>query len=70
LRKRQAIAAQGNRRNVFLRYLKEVAAAVASIQKSQADPIYTDLLHVARHKTAVADIKLDEYGKAIVQEQK
>jgi DNA topoisomerase-6 subunit B len=69
LRKRQAIAAQGNRRNVFLRYLKEVASAVASIQKSQADPIYTDLLHVARHKTAVADIKLDEYGKAIVQEQ-
>ena len=69
LRKRQAIAAQGNRRNVFLRYLKEVASAVASIQKSQADPIYSDLLHVARHKTAVADIKLDEYGKAIVQEQ-
>jgi hypothetical protein len=54
---------------VFLRYLKEVASAVASIQKSQADPIYSDLLHVAKHKTAVADIKLDEYGKAIVQEQ-
>ncbi len=69
LRKRQAIAAQGNRRNVFLRYLKEVASAVASIQKSEPDPIYSDLLHVARHKTAVADINLDEFGKAIAQEE-
>jgi DNA topoisomerase-6 subunit B len=68
LRKRQAIAAQGNRRNVFLRYLKEVASAVASIQKSQPDPIYEDLLHVAKNKTAVADIKLDEFGKAIAQQ--
>jgi DNA topoisomerase-6 subunit B len=69
LRKRQAIAAQGNRRNVFLRYLKEVASAVASIQKSQPDPIYEDLLHVAKRKTAVADVKLDEFGKTIAQEE-
>ncbi len=68
LRKRQAIAAQGNRRNVFLRYLKEVATAVASIQKSEAEPIYDDLLFVAKKKTAVADVKLDEFGKAIEQE--
>jgi DNA topoisomerase VI subunit B len=67
IRKRKAIAAQGNRRNVFLRYLREVAGAVATIQKSDADPIYEDLLHVAKHKTAVADIKLDEFGKAIVE---
>ena len=65
LRKRQAIAAQGNRRNVFLRYLKEVATAVASIQKSEPEPIYDDLLFVAKKKTAVADVKLDEFGKAI-----
>ena len=67
LRKRQAIAAQGNRRNVFLRYLREVAGAVATIQKSEADPIYEDLLHVAKYKTAIADVKLDEFGKAIVE---
>jgi hypothetical protein len=48
--------------------LKEVASAVASIQKSQPDPIYEDLLHVAKNKTAVADIKLDEFGKAIAQQ--
>jgi len=69
LRKRQAIAAQGNRRNVFLRYLKEVAGAVATIQKSDAAPIYDDLLHVAKRKTAIADVKLDEFGQAIVEEQ-
>lgn len=68
LRKRQAIAAQGNRRNVFLRYLREVAGAVATIQKSDATPIYEDLLHVAKRKTATADVKLDEFGQEIVEE--
>lgn len=68
LRKRQAIAAQGNRRNVFLRYLREVAGAVATIQKSDAAPIYEDLLHVAKRKTATADVKLDEFGQEIVEE--
>jgi DNA topoisomerase-6 subunit B len=69
LRKRQAISAQSNRRNVFLRYLREVAGAVATIQKSEADPIYEDLLHVAKHKTAIADVRLDEFGKAIVESE-
>ena len=68
LRKRQAIAAQGNRRNVFLRYLREVAGAVATIQKSDATPIYEDLLHVAKRKTATADVKLDEFGQEIAEE--
>jgi DNA topoisomerase-6 subunit B len=69
LRKRQAIAAQGNRRSIFLRYLKEVANAVATIQKSEANPIYEDLLHVAKRKTAVADIKLDEFGREIAESE-
>jgi hypothetical protein len=47
--------------------LREVAGAVATIQKSEADPIYEDLLHVAKYKTAIADVKLDEFGKAIVE---
>jgi DNA topoisomerase-6 subunit B len=68
IRKRQAIAAQGNRRSIFLRYLKEVANAVATIQKSEANPIYEDLLHVAKKKTAVADVKLDEFGREITAE--
>ncbi len=65
LRKRQAITSEGNRRNVFLRYLKEVAQAVGTINKVDPGPIYQDLLHVAKRKTAVADLKLDEFGKEI-----
>jgi hypothetical protein len=53
---------------VFLRYLREVAGAVATIQKSDATPIYEDLLHVAKRKTATADVKLDEFGQEIAEE--
>lgn len=68
LRKRQAIQAHGNRRSVFLRYLREVAEAVGRINKVESQPIYEQLLDVAKKKTAIADIKLDEYGNEIVEE--
>ena len=67
LRKRQAIQAQGNRRSVFLRYLREVAQAVGTINKIDAQPVYEKLLQVAKNKTAIADIKLDEFGNEIVE---
>jgi DNA topoisomerase-6 subunit B len=69
LRKRQAIHAQHTRRGVFLRYLREVAGAVASIKRSDPEKIYQDLLQVAKKKTAAADVKLDEFGRAIVLEE-
>ena len=68
LRKRKAITAQGNRRSVFLRYLREVAEAVGSIKKIDSQPVYEKLLHVAKKKTAVADVKLDEFGDEIIEE--
>lgn len=69
LRKRQAIQAQGNRRTVFLRYLREVAQAVGSINKIDSQPVYEKLLNVAKKKTAIADIKLDEFGNEIIEEE-
>jgi DNA topoisomerase-6 subunit B len=66
LRKRQAIQAEGNRRTIFLRYLREVAEAVATINKTDPDPVYQQLLRVAKRKTSVADLRLDEFGRAIV----
>ncbi|MFN9788781.1 MAG: ATP-binding protein, partial [Pirellulaceae bacterium] len=66
LRKRQAIQAEGNRRTIFLRYLREVAEAVATINKTDPDPVYQQLLRVAKRKTSVADLRLDEFGSAIV----
>jgi DNA topoisomerase-6 subunit B len=69
LRKRQAISAQHARRGVFLRYLREVAGAVANIKRADADKVYQDLLQVAKKKTAAADVKLDEFGRAIVVDE-
>ncbi len=69
LRKRQAIVAQGNRRSVFLRYLREVAQAVGTIKKIDSQPVYDQLLTVAKKKTAIADVKLDEFGDEIVDEE-
>lgn len=67
LRKRQAIQAQGNRRSVFLRYLREVAEAVGTINKVDSQPVYEKLLFVAKKKTSIADMKLDEFGNEVVE---
>jgi DNA topoisomerase-6 subunit B len=65
LRRRNAIHSEGNRRAVFLRYLKEVADSVSTINKIEADPLYEKLLKVAQRKTSFADVKLDEFGQVI-----
>ncbi len=68
LNRRKRVAAEGERREVFLRYLGEVATAVASIkeygERSKKD-LYGRLLEVAKKKTAVADTKMDESGKKV-----
>ncbi len=69
LRKTKEIQKQGNRRSVFLRYLREVAEAVGTINKVESQPVYEKLLEVAKKKTAIADLKLDEYGNEIVEEE-
>jgi DNA topoisomerase-6 subunit B len=65
LRRRQKVRAEGERRTIFLRYLKEVAGAVSDINAADRDALYDQLLQVARKKTAEADVKLDERGRPI-----
>ena len=65
LRRRKRVKHEGERRNVFLRYLKEVAGAVSHINQSDAETLYDQLLLVAKKKTAEADVKLDDRGRAI-----
>jgi len=65
LRRRAMVKQEGERRNLFLRYLKEVASAVSKINDADRDSLYEQLMAVAHKKTAVADIKLDERGKAV-----
>lgn len=68
LNQRKRVHQEGERREVFLRYLGEVATAVASI-KEYGDrgrkELYGRLLDVARRKTAVADTQLDDRGKKV-----
>ena len=69
LRRRLRVAQEGQRRSIFLRYLKEVAGAVSTINGVDRDKLYEQLLAVAKKKTAEADVKLDDRGKPIVDEE-
>jgi DNA topoisomerase-6 subunit B len=65
VKKRLKVKQQGERRQIFLRYLGEVAAAVSEINAADRGQLYEQLLSVAKKRTAEADIKLDDRGKAI-----
>ena len=69
LRRRLRVAQEGQRRSIFLRYLKEVAGAVSVINGVNREKLYEQLLAVAKKKTAEADLKLDDRGKPIVDEE-
>jgi DNA topoisomerase-6 subunit B len=68
LRRRVRVRQEGERRNVFLRYLGEVATAVSQINGTDRGKLYEKLLTVARKRTAEADVKLDKYGRPIDDE--
>jgi DNA topoisomerase-6 subunit B len=65
LRRRIKVKQEEERRNIFLRYLGEVATAVSEINRTSAKSLYEKLLLVAKKKTAEADTVLDERGKAM-----
>ena len=70
LNKRNRVKQEGERREIFLRYLGEVAGAVASIKDYGDRPkkdLYQRLLHVAKRKTAEADVQLDARGAKVEQ---
>jgi len=68
LRKRLKVRQQGERRNIFLRYLGEVASAVSEINDADQKTLYEQLVEVARRRTADADVKLDKHGRPIFEE--
>jgi DNA topoisomerase-6 subunit B len=71
LNRRKRVKQEGERREIFLRYLGEVAGAVASIKdigdRGKKD-LFTRLVEVAKKKTAVADTVMDDRGKKIEEE--
>jgi DNA topoisomerase-6 subunit B len=71
LNRRNRVRQEGERREVFLRYLGEVATAVASIKDYGDRPkkdLYQRLLNVAKRKTAEADTRLDASGSKVESE--
>jgi DNA topoisomerase-6 subunit B len=68
MRRRLRVAQEGQRRSIFLRYLGEVASAVSVINGVDRDKLFEQLLAVAKKKTAEADVKLDDRGKPIEEE--
>jgi DNA topoisomerase-6 subunit B len=68
LNRRKRVKQEGERREVFLRYLGEVATAVAAIKEYGDRPrkeLYGRLVDIANKKTAVADTQLDDRGRKI-----
>jgi DNA topoisomerase-6 subunit B len=66
LNQRKRVKQEGERREIFLRYLGEVATAVSAIKgygDGKKKDLYGQLLGVAKRKTAVADTQLDDRGK-------
>src|SRR5690349_10324582 len=66
LNRRKRVHQEGERREIFLRYLGEVATAVASIKDYDDCPrkdLYGRLLDVAKRKTAVADTRMKDGKK-------
>lgn len=68
LRRRLRVKQQSDRREIFLRYLKEVSNAVSEINGVKQPELYEQLVNVAKRRTADADMKLDERGKKIQED--
>jgi DNA topoisomerase VI subunit B len=69
LRKRLKMRRESERRDIFERYIGEIAQAIHAINGTDAKKLYEALLAQAKKRTAVADVELDEEGKAIRKKQ-
>jgi DNA topoisomerase-6 subunit B len=68
LRRRTRVRHEGERRNIFSRYLGEVAAAVSTINQADVGQLHEQLLRVAKRRTAEADVRLDQRGRVVEDE--
>jgi len=69
LHRRRKVKHEGQRRQIFLRYLNEVATAVGQINGTDRDELYEKLLRVAKKRTIEADMKIDEHGRFVEEQE-
>jgi DNA topoisomerase-6 subunit B len=65
VRRRRRQRMESERRNIFERYIPDVAEALANLTGQSEDRLLRDLRAIAKHRTAEADIELDEDGKPV-----
>ncbi len=65
INKRARMRRESDRRDIFERYIGEVAKAASAITGDDAKALYEALLRQAKRRTAVADVTLDEEGKVV-----
>jgi DNA topoisomerase VI subunit B len=65
VRRRKAMKREGERRDVFERYIGEIAKACNAITGTDAKTLYDALQQQAQRRTELADAILDEDGKII-----
>jgi len=65
LRKRQKMRREGQRRDVFERYIGEIARSCEHLVGTDAQELYDALLRQAKRRTEIADAVLDEDGKVV-----
>ena len=69
LRKRLRMRREGERRDVFERYIGEIAKAASSLTGTDAAALYEALQRQARRRTEIADAQLDDEGRLVKDEE-
>lgn len=65
IRRRQRMKREGQKRDVFERYIGEISKACEAITGADAAELYESLMKQAKRRTEIADAVLDEDGKII-----
>ncbi|MBK9120160.1 MAG: DNA topoisomerase VI subunit B [Phycisphaerales bacterium] len=69
VRRRRKQKLESERRNIFERYIPDVALALTSLAGGDTQRLMEDLHAIARVRTADADVELDEDGKPIEKDE-
>lgn len=65
VRRRRRQRMESERRNIFERYIPDVAESLANLTGQSEERLLKDLQSIAKRRTAEADVELDEDGKPI-----
>jgi DNA topoisomerase-6 subunit B len=69
LRRRQKMKREGQRRDIFSRYIAEIARSTAALTGEDEGKLLDALLEQAQARTAIADAELDEDGNFVKRER-